>query len=97
MFQRVSTDDPEGRFFDQIVDAKVVAAIDALPDEFRETLLLVHVEDMPYAEVAKVLDVAIGTVKSRLFRARQRLQQDLYDYAAEMGIINRTQPDTAFS
>ncbi len=79
--------DPEGRFFDQIIDEEVLRAIDALPEEFREALVLSDVEDLSYAEIAKVLNVPIGTVKSRLFRARQALQQQLYEYAVEMGYI----------
>ena len=46
-----------------------------LPDEQREVLLLVTLEDMSYAEVAKVLQVPIGTVMSRLSRARTRLRE----------------------
>ena len=87
VFRQLNEDDPEGRFFDQIVDEKVLQAIDCLPDEFREALVLVDVERMSYAEAAKVMDVPVGTVKSRLFRARQKLQQDLYHHAVEMGYI----------
>jgi RNA polymerase sigma-70 factor (ECF subfamily) len=42
---------------------------------------------MSYAEIAKVLEVPIGTVKSRLFRARQRLQAELLEYAVSMGWV----------
>ena len=87
VFPDVQEADPEGRFFDQIVDDEVLRAIDALPEEFREALVLSDVEDLSYAEIAKVLEVPIGTVKSRLFRARRALQKQLYDYALEMGYI----------
>lgn len=87
VFVAVRDSDPEGRFFDQIVDEEVLAAIDRLPDEFREAVLLVDLESLSYEEAAKVLEVPIGTVKSRLFRGRQRLQRDLYDYAVEMGYL----------
>lgn len=66
-------------------------AIDALPDEFRETLVLSDVEGLPYAEIARITGVPVGTVKSRLFRARQALQKQLYDYAIEMGYIKKPQ------
>lgn len=79
--------DPESRFFDQIVDDEVLRVIDALPEEFREAVVLSDIEDLSYAEIAKVLDIPIGTVKSRLFRARQALQSQLYEYALEMGYI----------
>ena len=89
VFHDVHETDPEGRFFAEIVDDEVLQAIDALPDEFRETLVLSDVEGLTYAEVAEVTEVPVGTVKSRLFRARQALQQQLYHYAVEMGYIKR--------
>ena len=48
-----------------------------LPEEQRAVLLLVAVEDLSYADTARVLDIPIGTVMSRLSRARERLQQDI--------------------
>ncbi len=87
VFHDVQDTDPEGRFFHQLVDEDIVRAIDGLPDEFRETLVLSDIEGLPYAEIAEITEVPIGTVKSRLFRARQALQQELYDYAVEMGYI----------
>lgn len=80
--------DPEGDFFDSIVDGKIVDAIEALPEEYRMAVVLSDVEGLPYAEVAELLDVPVGTVKSRLFRGRRRLQEVLYDYAVEMGYIS---------
>ncbi len=52
----------------------VLAALDQLPEEQKSLLLLVGVEDLSYEEAAKVLDVPIGTVMSRLSRARRRLR-----------------------
>ena len=53
---------------------EVMAAIDRLPPDYRSILLLVSVEDMTYSEAAKVLDIPIGTVMSRLSRAREQLR-----------------------
>lgn len=92
VFRDVQEADPEGRFFDQIVDDQIIEAIEALPDEFRETLILSDVEGLPYAEIAEITEVPVGTVKSRLFRARQALQKELYAYAVEMGYIKRRDP-----
>ena len=89
LFDRVQEEDPEGRFFDQIIDDEVLEAVDDLPDEFRETLVLSDMEGMTYQEVADVTGAPVGTVKSRLFRARRALQRRLYDYALEMGYIKR--------
>lgn len=89
VFRDVQDADPEGTFFAQLVDDDVLRAIDALPDEFRETVVLSDVEGLSYAEIAEVTGVPIGTVKSRLFRARQQLQRRLYDFAVEMGYVRR--------
>ena len=90
VFSEVQDEDPQGAFFDRIVDDEVLRAIDQLPEAFRETLVLSDVEGMSYQEIAQILEVPIGTVKSRLFRARQLLQGKLYDYAVEMGYIKGT-------
>lgn len=55
----------------------LIHALQDLPDDQRSVLLLVSVEDMSYSEAAKVLDVPIGTVMSRLARARERLRRSL--------------------
>ncbi|MFL5496222.1 MAG: sigma-70 family RNA polymerase sigma factor [Gemmatimonadales bacterium] len=87
IFRDMETADPEGAFFSQIVDEKVLQAIDALPPEFREVLVLSDLEGLRYAEIAEALEVPVGTVKSRLFRARRLLQAALYEHAVEMGYI----------
>jgi len=87
VFSEVQDEDPQGAFFDRIVDDEVLRAIDQLPEAFRETLVLSDVEGLSYQEIAGILEVPIGTVKSRLFRARQLLQGKLYEYAVEMGYI----------
>jgi RNA polymerase sigma-70 factor (ECF subfamily) len=87
VFGDIQEEDPQGAFFDKIVDDEVLRAIDALPEVFRETVVLSDVEGMSYQEIARILDVPVGTVKSRLFRARQMLQGKLYGYAVNMGYI----------
>ena len=90
VFHDVQEVDPEGRFFDQIVDDEVVRALDSLPEEFRECIVLSDIADLSYAEVADIMKVPVGTVKSRLYRARQALQRLLYEYAVEAGYIKRS-------
>ena len=87
LYRAVETADPEGSFFGRLVDEKVLEAVDALPADFREVLVLSDMEGMRYAEIAEALQVPVGTVKSRLFRARRLLQAQLYSYAVEMGYI----------
>ncbi len=89
VFDEVQEIDPEGRFFDGLVDDEVIRAIRALPIEYRDTLVLRDLEGLTYAEIAQVTGVPVGTVRSRLFRARQALQRQLYDYAVEMGYTQR--------
>jgi RNA polymerase sigma-70 factor (ECF subfamily) len=77
----------DASLFDSALDERVVAAIDALPDEYRDTLVLSDLGDLNYSEISEVLGIPTGTVKSRLFRARRRLQENLIDYAAEAGLF----------
>jgi RNA polymerase sigma-70 factor (ECF subfamily) len=55
----------------------VLSKLAKLPEEQRAVLLLVAVEDLSYADAAAVLNVPVGTVMSRLSRARDRLQQEM--------------------
>jgi RNA polymerase sigma-70 factor (ECF subfamily) len=80
--------DPEGEFFDSIVDDEVLKAIDALPEEYRTAVVLSDVEGLSYQEIGEMMEVPVGTVKSRLFRGRRRLQKELYEFAEEMGYIS---------
>jgi RNA polymerase sigma factor (sigma-70 family) len=52
-------------------------AIDSLPDKYREVIILRHQEDKPYEEIAAILSIPIGTVKARIFRARELLKKKL--------------------
>jgi len=82
-----SQSDPEGEFFDSIVDEDVLRAIDELPEEYRTAVVMSDVEGLPYAEIAEATGVPVGTVKSRLFRGRRQLQAVLYEFAVEMGYV----------
>jgi RNA polymerase sigma-70 factor (ECF subfamily) len=61
-------------------------AIDELAEPFRSAVLLVDVEDLSYEAAAEVMEVPIGTVRSRLFRGRRLLQEKLASLAAEYGL-----------
>ena len=77
--------DPEAAFFDAHVDDEVQRAVASLSLELREIVGLVDVEGLRYEEAARVLGVPVGTVKSRLFRARRLLQARLHAYAERTG------------
>ena len=68
---------PEQLLSRQTLDADLQAALDALPDTFRQAVWLRDVEELSYAEIAKVLDVPIGTVMSRISRGRRALSEGL--------------------
>jgi RNA polymerase sigma-70 factor (ECF subfamily) len=61
--------------------------LDRLPAEYREVVELSDLQDQSYADIAHVLGVPIGTVKSRLFRGRRLLQEALIDYARDAGLL----------
>jgi len=80
--ERAANDGPADQSPEQILtrrtlDADLQAALDALPDAFRQAVWLRDVEELTYAEMAKVLDVPIGTVMSRISRGRRALSEGL--------------------
>lgn len=79
------SDDPELAFFDSLVDDRVAAAVSHLPPDYRHVLELSDVEELSYEEIATQLGIPIGTVRSRLFRARRLLRAALAPYAKEAG------------
>lgn len=79
--------DPEGEFFASIVDERIIEALEDLPEEYRTAVVLSDIEGLPYAEIAEMVGVPVGTVKSRLFRGRRRLQEVLFDHAVEVGLV----------
>lgn len=90
LFEAVGEADPEGRFYDSFLDEEVVSAIHGLPEEYRSAVVLSDLQGLRYAEIANVLGVPEGTVKSRLFRGRRLLQRKLANYAVEMGYLKES-------
>jgi len=83
-------EDPERDFFHALMDAEVVTAIDSLPPDFKDVLVLSDLGDLRYSEIATVLEIPVGTVKSRLFRARNLLQAQLRDFAIRSGYLEES-------
>ena len=79
--------DPSANVVSRMAEDDVARALAALPDEFRTVATLYFMEDMSYKDIAEVLDVPIGTVRSRLHRARHMLQKQLWKIASELGIV----------
>ena len=76
---------PEREVLDRIGDERVLRALEELPVEFRQVELLADVEGFSYREIADILGIPIGTVMSRLYRGRRRLQKLLWQEAQEAG------------
>lgn len=71
--------------FQGMIGDEVTLAINALPVDFRVVILLCDIEDFKYEEISSILDIPIGTVRSRLHRARNLLKEKLSAYAASLG------------
>jgi RNA polymerase sigma-70 factor (ECF subfamily) len=78
---------PETMLSGRGMEGEVETALAALPEEFREAILLVDVQELSYQEVSGVIGVPIGTVKSRVSRGRAMLRDALTNFAKERGII----------
>jgi RNA polymerase sigma-70 factor, ECF subfamily len=70
-------EDRTDAFVDDDFDAEIVRALDALDEPFRRVVELVDIDGLSYAEAAAFLDVPVGTVMSRLHRARSRIRDRL--------------------
>ena len=70
-------DTPERELMRQQMEQTVMRAVEALPAELREAITLREVEGMSYEEIAARMDCPIGTVRSRIFRAREAIDQEL--------------------
>jgi len=68
---------------------EVVRALDQLPGEYREVIFLCDIQELAYQEMADILGVPIGTVRSRLSRGRGMLNKLLWDYAKDKGYLKR--------
>jgi RNA polymerase sigma-70 factor, ECF subfamily len=79
--------DPEHEALAPLVEEEVRAALDSLPEHFRLAIVLSDVEGMSYKEIADVMGCPVGTVMSRLHRARKTLQIALRDHAVALGIV----------
>jgi RNA polymerase sigma-70 factor (ECF subfamily) len=78
---------PEREFLNKLLREDIERALDALPEGFRAVVIMIEVEGYAYAEAADLLGVPVGTVRSRLSRARSLLQRTLWDQAQAAGVI----------
>lgn len=71
---------------ERLTDEEILRALDGLTDDFRAIVMLVDVEEFSYKEAAEILRIPIGTVMSRLNRARRLLREELSEIARSYGI-----------
>jgi len=71
--------------FDGMMGDEITIALNRLPIDFKTVILLCDIEGFTYEEIAKIIDIPIGTVRSRLHRARNMLKESLKEYAEKMG------------
>jgi|SRR5882724_273744 len=80
-------DNPDAVLANRILDQDLTKAIEGLPEEFRMAVLLSDVQNFAYQEIADILSIPIGTVRSRIWRGRRLLQRILWKQAVEAGIV----------
>jgi RNA polymerase sigma-70 factor (ECF subfamily) len=85
---------PEQEFLDKLLREDLARAVDGLADPFRIVLVLADVQGHTYDEIAGMLDIPIGTVRSRLARARAQLQKALWMHARDAGLVRAPQHAT---
>ncbi|MBI2299142.1 MAG: sigma-70 family RNA polymerase sigma factor [Armatimonadetes bacterium] len=78
---------PDEALLGRMLDEEVLEAVKGLPEEFRAVVVLSDLQEYTYREIADILAIPIGTVRSRLFRGRRLLQKALAGYAVERGLI----------
>jgi len=78
----------EEEVLSKYLDEDVFNALNSLPLNFRMPIILADIEGMTYKEIAETLQIPIGTVMSRISRARRQLQQSLWQYAKDKGYLS---------
>jgi RNA polymerase sigma-70 factor (ECF subfamily) len=83
--EQSDTTDMEDILYRDMLDDQITRALQRLPEDFRTVVLLCDVEGFTYEEIANMLDVPIGTIRSRLHRGRNLLRVELEEYADKRG------------
>lgn len=83
--EQSSTTDLESHMYGEMMDDEITSALTRLPEDFRTVVLLCDIEGFTYEEISNMLDVPIGTIRSRLHRGRSLLKAELGEYAIKRG------------
>lgn len=79
----------ENELYDNLLDDELQKAVSSLPETFRTVIVLCDIEGFTYEEIADFINCPVGTVRSRLHRARKVLFSKLYDYASNKGYARK--------
>ncbi len=93
-YENIKADEVETQHYEEdafanLLDDDVSKAISELPEDFRTVVILSDIEGFTYEEIADFVDIPVGTVRSRLHRARKMLYVQLFDYAKDKGFIKK--------
>jgi len=93
-YENVKSDEIDSKHYEQdafsnLLDDEITKVLSALPEDFRTAIILSDIEGFTYEEIADFVDIPVGTVRSRLHRARKMLYAQLYDYAKERGFVSK--------
>ncbi len=83
----IKTQHAEADVFSKLLDDDISSAISDLPEDFRTVIILSDIEGFNYEEIADFIDCPVGTVRSRLHRARKMLYAKLHNYAKQKGFL----------
>lgn len=84
------TEDPAKAVLAKFAERDILNAMESLPDGFRETVILSDLQGLSYEEIAKTLEIPVGTVRSRLNRGRRQMQRALWEEAVNSGYISQS-------
>jgi len=84
---------PEQEFLDKLLREDLERAVDALPEHFRVVVVLADLQGFSYNDIAGILAIPIGTVRSRLARGRSLLQRALWQHAVDAGLRSAGESD----
>ena len=79
--------DPAEQVLAKFAENDIIRAMDSLPEGYREAVILSDMQGLPYEDIAKALNIPLGTVRSRLNRGRKQLQKSLWEEAVRSGYI----------
>jgi RNA polymerase sigma-70 factor, ECF subfamily len=91
-YENIKSDEVEFQHYEQdafsnLLDDEITQVLSSLPEDFRTVIILSDIEGFTYEEIADFVDIPVGTVRSRLHRARKMLYAQLYDYANDRGFV----------